>query len=110
MPDQRILGQRRPESTDFEAAVTVGDQRERSVVEKINIANLTASSVNYSIAAALQEGEPSEENALAWIVPIPARAHWSIRVNIPLANIGDRVMVRTSVGDALTFTLVGVEL
>ncbi len=110
MANQRVLGQHRPESTDFEAAVTVGDQRERSVVEKINVANLTASSVNYSIAVALQGESPSEENALAWEVPIPAKAHWPIRVNIPLANIGDRVMVKSSVGDALTFTLVGIEL
>jgi hypothetical protein len=104
-----ILSFHRPTSTNFEAAYTVTDDENRAHVTTLNIANVSGVEANYSIVIVL-EGETADElGALAWNVKVPSGAHRQINMDVPLNDFGERFMVRSSVANALTFTLFGDE-
>lgn len=104
-----ILAIHRPASTIFEAAYTVTTDENRAFVDKINIANVSGVDANYSIAIVLSDETANEDNAQAWNVKIPSGAHRFILIGVPLNDFGERLMVKSSVANALTFTLIGDE-
>ncbi|MHC4617379.1 MAG: hypothetical protein ACYTEQ_06455 [Planctomycetota bacterium] len=101
----RIVSTIRPSSTSFEAAYLVETDSDRATINKINIANVSNVDSHYSIAAVLAGETPTEATALAWNVKVPTGSTRVYEFPIPMDDFGERIMVRSSVANALNFTL-----
>lgn len=103
------LGQLRPADTTA-ASVFSPDKRDRFIVTRIVIANVTSSAATYRLFHDEGGSTYDEDTALAWDISLPANTSTSwndeeIYMNNPSGNLA----VRSGTGDAINFTVYGYD-
>jgi hypothetical protein len=104
----KVLGQVAPADTNNANLYTVGSGKS-AIVSTIHIANVTNAAVTARIFVRIAGATAGIGNALAYDVSIAANSLFALSEGITLAAT-DVVSVRSSVGNALTFTAFGSEI
>jgi hypothetical protein len=104
----KTLGQVAPANTDNADLYTVPTSTS-TVVSTLHIANVTASEVAARVYVVPASGSASDANAIAKDSPIPANGFLAITTGITL-GAGDKLIVRSATGNALTFHAFGSEV
>lgn len=102
----RFLAQLRPTRSTPELLFSP-KTGEQVLAVQIIIANLTNTSLEYSIYFDNDGATADETTALAFSVEIEARNTQIIEINIPIANSNGGLYVQTSSENNLNFTLTG---
>lgn len=104
----KVLGQVRPSTTNATDLYTVPSGGQ-VVVSTLTVTNLTASTVKYDIYIGVDGAAASEANALVYQANVTPNATVTITVGLT-ADAGDKIIVDSSVSNALTFQAFGLEI
>lgn len=98
----------RPADTNNTIAYEVIEATYKATITLINVSNNTADFATFRICH-ISSGEIADEDtSLFWDVEIVPNGTYPIEVPYELDKIGDQLIVRSSVADALTFFVYGV--
>ena len=104
----KILGQAAPDDTSNADLYTVPSATQ-AVISNIHIANVTAAAVAAKVYVVPAAGSASDANIFVPDSPITANGFLSLTVGITL-GAGDKLVVRSATGAALTFHAFGSEV
>jgi hypothetical protein len=104
---KRKLAQSRPTTTTAAAIRTVTDASDRFTVDWINVCNVSASAATFRVFDAGSGADLDEDTALSWNVSVPAGGMEMIPGPFYFWQTGQQLGIRTSVANALNFTVYG---
>lgn len=106
---EKQLGQLRPANTTA-ASIYSAPASTTTSIQTIRIANVTASTANYSIFHDNSGTTYDESTALAFVIPIPGRSATQVDIFAATNNATGNFAVQTDTADAITFTVYGAEI
>jgi hypothetical protein len=106
--NNKVLGQAAPADTNNANLYTV-PANTSTIVSTLHIANVTGSAATFRVWVRIAGATAANANAIAMDVSLAANSIFAATEGITLAA-GDIVTVRSSVANALTFTLFGAEV
>jgi hypothetical protein len=104
----KVLGQAAPANTNNADLYSVPSGTQ-TVVSTLNVANVTAEEATCRIFVRIGGAAAATSNAVAFDLSVPSRSIVAITTGMTLAAT-DVVTVRSSVSNALTFSLFGSEI
>jgi len=106
---EKQLGQLRPANTSA-ASIYAPPASTTGIVSRVEIQNVTASGVSFSIYHDDNGTTYDEESVIYLSSPILANGHVSIDAHWSASSTSSHLAVKTSTASALTFTFYGVEI
>lgn len=104
----KVLGQARPSDTNNANLYTCPASTE-AVISTLHIANVGVSDVTFRVFVRIDGVAAAESNAIAYDVALPANSMFAMTEGITI-NASDIITVRSSLANAITFTLFGSEV
>jgi hypothetical protein len=104
----KVLGQSRPSDTNNANLYTCPASTE-TIVSTLHVANVSVNDVTFRVFVRIDGATASESNAIAWDVPLAGNSIFAMTEGITL-NASDVITVRSSLANAITFTLFGSEI
>lgn len=104
----KILGQSKPLDTSNATLYTVPSSTE-AIVSTITVANITAADQTFRIYVVGSGDSAVTGNAIAYDSTLSANSFTAFTLGLTLET-GDAIVVRTGVGDTITFQAFGTEL
>jgi hypothetical protein len=104
----KVLGQAAPANTSNADLYTVPTGFS-AVVSTLQVANVTAEEATCRIFVRIGGAAAANSNAVAFDLSVPARSVLALTTGMTLA-VGNIITIRSSVSNALTFTLFGSEI
>ena len=104
----RVLGQAAPANTNNADLYTV-PANTTAVASTLHIANVTNNNATFQVYVRIAGAAAANANAIAFNVTLGGNSFIAMTTGITL-GAGDIVTVRSSVANALTFTLFGVQV
>lgn len=104
----KILGQAAPANTSVASLYTVPASTE-AIASTITVTNVSATDTTFRLFVVPSGGTADATNALAYDAPIEANTFVAFTLGLTL-GAADKIQVRTSTADAVTFQAFGSEL
>lgn len=106
---EKQLGQLRPANTSA-ASIYQVPASTTAIISRVEIQNVTAGAETFSIFHDADGSTYSEATALFFESPIAAKGHVAIDCHWAANNSSGNFAVKSSTGNAITFTFYGVEI